>query len=119
LALIIKEQIIEKGESPFLFYMGYSLTNWLENNMQTCAFKQMTGKDCPGCGSQRSFFLLLKGQIGESICMYPALIPIIILFLFLIVHLIFKFNKGGTFLKYNFIVVMSIIVVSYLFKILR
>jgi hypothetical protein len=87
--------------------------------MQSCAFKQATGKDCPGCGSQRSFILLLKGHLWESVCMYPALIPIIILFLFLIVHLIFKFNKGGTYLKYNFIVVTSIIVISYLFKIIR
>ncbi|MGZ4034866.1 MAG: DUF2752 domain-containing protein [Bacteroidia bacterium] len=79
----------------------------------------MTGKDCPGCGSQRAFLLLLKGNLWESICMYPALIPVMIMFLFLIIHLIFKFNKGGIYLKYNFIIVMSIIIISYLFKIIR
>ena len=79
----------------------------------------MTGKDCPGCGSQRAFILLLKGHVWESICMYPALIPIIILFIALIPHLIFKFKNGAVYLKYNFIVVMSIIVISYLFKILK
>lgn len=87
--------------------------------MQTCGFKKAIGFDCPGCGTQRAFIALLKGHVMESICLYPPLIPILILFLFLILHLKFKFTKGGTYLMYMFIVVVSIILVSYLLKMLR
>lgn len=99
--------------------MLYSLTHWLENNMQTCGFKKAIGFDCPGCGTQRAFIALLKGQVMESIRLYPALIPMLILFLFLILHLKFKFTKGGIYLMYTFILVVSIILISYFFKMLR
>ncbi|MBK8496487.1 MAG: DUF2752 domain-containing protein [Chitinophagaceae bacterium] len=38
-----------------------------------------------GCGMQRSFILLMKGDLG-SFMMFPALIPIILLFAFLSAH---------------------------------
>jgi hypothetical protein len=78
-----------------------------------CAFKQLTGFDCIGCGIQRAFVLLLKGDVAASFRMYPALIPMIIMMLFLIVHLIFKFKKGGIFLKYNFIAVAVLMIINY------
>jgi hypothetical protein len=96
--------------------MLLSVTSWLESHMGQCSFKQMTGVDCPGCGSQRAFILLLKGRIWESMCMYPALIPIIIMLAALVLHLVFKFRHGAGFLKYNFITVVSLITVSYLLK---
>jgi hypothetical protein len=96
--------------------MLLSITTWLESHMEPCTFKQLTGVDCPGCGTQRAFILLMKGRVWDSICMYPALIPIIIMLLALVLHLIFKFRNGANFLKYNFITVMAIIVLSYVVK---
>lgn len=32
----------------------------------TCAFKLVTGFDCPGCGGTRAFFYLLHGNIPEA-----------------------------------------------------
>ncbi|MCW3102355.1 MAG: hypothetical protein JWO09_795 [Bacteroidetes bacterium] len=96
--------------------MPDQLVKWMEENMQPCGFKQLTGANCPGCGTQRAFILLLKGEVWESICMYPALIPIIILFIFLIVHLLVKFKKGGIYLMYNFILVMTLILGNFFFK---
>lgn len=32
----------------------------------TCAFKLVTGFDCPGCGGTRAFFYLLNGNIPEA-----------------------------------------------------
>jgi hypothetical protein len=92
--------------------------SWLEGNLQPCGFKQLTGAECPGCGVQRAFILLLKGDVFASVLMYPALIPVIVLFIFLIIHLIFKFRKGGTYLMYNFILVMTLIVGNYIVKLL-
>lgn len=31
-----------------------------------CVFKQMTGWDCPGCGSQRAVHALLHGEIARA-----------------------------------------------------
>ncbi len=89
---------------------------WLEHHYLTCGFKQLTGFDCIGCGIQRAFVLLLKGNIFESFRMYPALIPILVMIVFTIIHLIFKFKKGGTYLMYNFIVVAGLMVINYSIK---
>ena len=72
-----------------------SIINWLENNMLACPYKKYFGLDCLGCGMQRSFLALLKGNFVESFYLYPALVPMIFMFLFLIAHLIFKFKNGG------------------------
>ena len=84
--------------------------------MLPCPYKKYFGLDCFGCGMQRSLVELLKGNILESLYLYPALIPMILLFLFLIVHLIFKFKNGGTWLKYQFIFVVVIVVVNFIAK---
>ncbi|MGN0227353.1 MAG: DUF2752 domain-containing protein [Paludibacteraceae bacterium] len=36
-----------------------------------CAYKQLFGFSCPLCGFQRSMLLLCKGQVWDSICMFP------------------------------------------------
>ncbi len=92
------------------------LITWLENNLLACPYKKYFGMDCLGCGMQRSFVALLKGDFASSFYLYPALIPLIGLFLFLIVHLIFKFRKGGIWLKYLFIFTVSIVVVNFILK---
>jgi Protein of unknown function (DUF2752) len=93
-----------------------SLITWLENNMLSCPYKKYLGVDCFGCGMQRSVLELLKGNFVESFYFYPALIPMILMFLLLIAHLIFKFKNGGTWLKYNFIFVVIIVVINFIYK---
>jgi len=93
------------------------LISWLENNLLTCPYKKYFGIDCFGCGMQRSFVELLKGNFADSFYLYPALIPMLFLFLFLILHLIFKFKNGATMLKYHFIFVVTIVVINFIVKI--
>jgi len=51
--------------------------------------------------------------------LFPALIPTIIMVIYLILHLIFKFAKGAQILKIIFIINTSIVVVlSYIYKII-
>ncbi|MBI2280664.1 MAG: DUF2752 domain-containing protein [Bacteroidetes bacterium] len=71
-----------------------------------------------GCGMQRAFIALLKGDFIESFYLYPALIPMLVMVLFLPIHLIFKFKNGAGLLKYLFIFNISIVIISYLIKIL-
>ena len=96
--------------------MIQKIIDWLENNMQPCPYKQRLGIDCPGCGMQRALIELLKGNIVESLVLYPALIPMILLFIFLILHIIFNFKHGAFVLKSTFILSVSIVFIQYSIK---
>lgn len=72
--------------------------------------------DCPGCGMQRSFLLLLKGDLAASFNMYPALIPVLLLFTLLSFHLAKKLKNGAVMLKYSYIFCAGIILLSYIYK---
>ncbi len=54
-----------------------NIIEFLESIMVPCYFKLMFGINCPGCGLQRSIIFLLKGELWESIKMYPPLLPIV------------------------------------------
>lgn len=92
------------------------IIDWLESHKLPCFYKKILGIECPGCGMQTAFIELLKGNIAESLKTYPALIPIIFLVAFLILHLIFKFKKGALVLKITFIFTAAIIVINYFLK---
>ena len=98
--------------------MRQQLIQWLENHLQPCIYKQSLGIECLGCGFQRSLIALLKGNIWESIMLYPGLIPMILLFAVLLLHLIFHLKNGATLLKYLFIADMTIILINYIIKII-
>ncbi|MCX6297235.1 MAG: DUF2752 domain-containing protein [Bacteroidetes bacterium] len=75
-----------------------SIILWLEDHLLTCPYKAVSGFDCPGCGIQRSFIELLKGNFYISWCLYPALFPTIFTLLFTGLHLYFNFkNYEATF----------------------
>jgi hypothetical protein len=94
------------------------LIKWLESHQQTCSFKDHFGIICPGCGLQRSIIELLKGNLLNSIYLYPALIPILAMFAFLALHLAFKFRNGAFILKIMFIVNISLISLNYIYKLI-
>jgi hypothetical protein len=81
-----------------------------------CAYKQLFGIDCPMCGFQRSFILLLEGNFRESFYLYPALIPTLALIGFFAVHLISKKTIGKKFLLNYGALVLTLIAVSYFAK---
>jgi len=91
---------------------------WLEEHQGPCFYKKYLGVECPGCGMQRAFIELLKGNFVESICLYPPLVPIIIMFIYLSLHLKFNFNKGALYLKIMFIFIASIILINFVLKLL-
>jgi hypothetical protein len=93
------------------------MIEWWENHMIPCPVHQLTGYECPGCGMQRAIIELLKGHVWESILYYPALIPLMLMFIFLILHLKFDFKNGAKILKFVFILNAIIISLNYIFKI--
>ena len=96
-----------------------------EINMYTlllipCLFKKIFGFECPGCGIQRAFILLLKGQIVDSMHMYPALIPTIFMLIYFIYskYYIANKNKADYVLIALFIIVSLIVSINYIYKLL-
>lgn len=68
--------------SYIVLHSSQSWTDWLQHYLLPCPFKWLTGIDCPGCGFQRAFLLLLHGQWKASIQQYPPAIPLLLLGLF-------------------------------------
>jgi len=98
--------------------MFLSIASWLESHMLSCPFKELTGYDCPGCGLQRSFIALLKGDVIEAVMIFPAIFPLIFMFLFLPIHIKFNFHFGADILKLTYILVASLMVGNCLLKLL-
>ena len=98
--------------------MLLSFVSWLEEHQLPCMYQKYLGIPCPGCGFQRSFVLLLKGDFAGSFMAYPPLLPVLSLFLFLFLQLVYKFEKGGTYLKYFFIFTISFLIIHYIIKLI-
>jgi hypothetical protein len=81
-------------------------------------YKALLGLECPGCGMQRSFIEMLKGNFINSLTLYPALLPSMLLVVLLIFHLIFKLQRGAAMLKILFLMNALIIVLHYIYRIL-
>lgn len=94
----------------------YSFIQWLEKHQGACMYKKFLGIECPGCGMQRSLIALLKGNLCESLQLFPALIPLLLMFVFLTLHLKFQFKHGARILIFWFVINTIIIIVSYIQK---
>ena len=92
---------------------------WLEQHMLRCPSKMLLHMDCPGCGLQRGIVALLKGNWAESFSIYPAALPILILFFYLLLHLLFKFKNGTRILTILFMFCASIILVHYIYRVIN
>ena len=92
--------------------------HFLETHMLRCPYKALTGFDCPGCGMQRAFIELLKGNLLSSLQLYPALLPLLFTLGLTAAHLYFKFRNGAAFIRYSYMITAALIVSSYVLKML-
>ncbi|WP_366520048.1 DUF2752 domain-containing protein [uncultured Aquimarina sp.] len=92
------------------------IITFLENNLLSCPSKQFIRIECLGCGLQRSFILLIKGDFLNSIIMYPALIPMFMMIGYLVSHIYFNFKNGASILKYFYFLNIILIVANYIIK---
>lgn len=81
--------------------------------MTTCSWVATFGIECLTCGFQRSTWLLLHGEIKESFFLFPATIPILLLFLILPAHLLFRFTHGARILTFLFVLSAAFILMNY------
>jgi hypothetical protein len=85
--------------------------------MLPCPFKYITSIDCPGCGFQRSVVALIQGDLHKSFLFYPPAIPLLIFFSYGIADSFFKLDtKKQLVKKTGFMIVGTIILVSYCYK---
>jgi hypothetical protein len=86
--------------------------------MLSCSWKESFGIECPTCGFQRSFIELIQGDIVESILLFPATIPLIVTFLILFGHLIFKLRSGAKAIILSFSFTVFLIVSNFVAKLI-
>ncbi len=93
-----------------------NVPDWLEKHQLPCMYKSLTGYECPGCGMQRSFIDLLRGNFLESIHQYPGLLPLLVTVIITFLHLKFRWKKGSQIIIYLIILTISIILISFVAK---
>ena len=105
-----------------MWLQGYvlctNIVDWLEKRQLPCFYKSAFGIECPGCGMQRALIALLRGNLADSIRLYPALIPTITMLALLVVHIFAPLKHGARWLLRLFVVNAVIIVFSYLYKLI-
>jgi hypothetical protein len=94
-----------------------NITSWLEAHLLPCLFKTAFHFDCPGC-FQRSFIALLKGDVLSSLKLYPALLPMLFFFMFLLVVNRFKLPVPALIIKTGTVTIFIIITVSYIYNLI-
>ena len=90
--------------------------DWLEHHLLPCPTKYFFGVECPGCGMQRAIIELLRGNLVESIKLYPPLIPMLLMLVVLVINLKVNSAVWQKVLKYFFIANVAIILINYIFK---
>jgi len=61
--------------------------------MIPCLFLKFTGIPCPGCGGQRSVFYLFQGNFKEAFLIYPAIYPLMIVGILILINLFFPLKN--------------------------
>ncbi|NOU61197.1 DUF2752 domain-containing protein [Marinifilum caeruleilacunae] len=93
--------------------MWHELIQWLEKIQHPCTFKKYMGFPCPGCGFQSAFIELLKGNLWESIQLYPALLPIIGTIISFFIQLKVNSKTGSVIVKTLFFLSIFLILGNY------
>lgn len=78
----------------------------------------MFGVPCPGCGMQRAFISLLKGDLLQSLQLNPALIPFLLAVFYTLFHLKFNFTSGARNIVVLFSLTVLLMTVNFVIKVL-
>ncbi|WP_346881453.1 DUF2752 domain-containing protein [uncultured Algibacter sp.] len=91
----------------------------MEEYMLPCINKKLFGMECMGCGIQRSFALLLKGEFIDAFFMYPAIYSLILLFLSIGINIFFKFKQSNLVISSLAIITIITIITNFTLKIIN
>lgn len=85
--------------------------------MLTCLSKEYFGVECPGCGAQRSLICLLRGEVLDSLALYPALIPFIVFVIVAGLSVIKPVKLDAKWVLIMAIITFSIMIIHYILKV--
>jgi hypothetical protein len=106
------------GQGIIMTLSWSNTVEWLKHHLLVCPSKHFFHLDCPGCGLQRSIIALLEGDLGKSLSLYPATIPIFVLLIYTALHLKLDFKYGAAIIQWGYISCMAIIMIFYIYKII-
>lgn len=95
------------------------MSSEIENYMLPCLNKQLLGFDCFGCGIQRAFLFIFKGEFFLAFKMYPAIYPLLMLSAFLCLNFFFKFKHANKIINFLAITSVITILVSFTIKLIN
>ncbi|WP_425593915.1 DUF2752 domain-containing protein [Marinifilum flexuosum] len=98
--------------------MWLQFIHWLEHLQIPCSFQKYWRTCCPGCGFQSALIELLKGNICESILIYPALIPILVTILLFFIKLKISSKLISITLRSSFFLSIILILSNYIIKLI-
>ena len=87
--------------------------------MLPCMNKSLLGVDCLGCGTQRSFFLLINGNFIKAFYQFPAIYTTLLLFGFLGLHFIDKSRDYHKIIIGMAISNALITIIAYIYKMIN
>ncbi len=93
-----------------------SVSSKMEDFMLPCLTKQLIGLDCPGCGIQRSFVFLLRGEFSASWDMYPAIFTLIPLLLMLTLNYFFSIKFANKIIILLTFLSVALILLNFILK---
>ena len=88
----------------------------LEDYMLPCLNKKLFGIDCLGCGMQRAINLFIHGEFIAAFKMYPAVYTLIILLVYILLNIKFKFQNSQKIISILAVLNIAIIITSYIIK---
>jgi len=89
----------------------------IEKYLLPCMNKSLFGVDCIGCGTQRSFLLLINGEFAKAFYQFPAIYTTVFLFVLIGIHLIDKKRDYQKIIIGLAIINSIIMIISYIYKI--
>lgn len=87
-----------------------------EKEMLPCMWKATTGMECPGCGTQRAFVKMAEGNAQASFAQFPALIPLLVLFLLIPIQLNFAKRISSDWILSVFMLTAFVMFGSFILK---
>lgn len=88
----------------------------IDQYMLPCLTKTFFGFECFGCGFQRSLVLIFKGQFVDAFWMYPAIYPILILGILILLSKFYRFKFLQKSIPFFGILSIIIIITNYTYK---
>jgi len=88
----------------------------MEDFMLPCLNKKFFGFECPGCGGQRAFLFLVKGEFKEAFLLYPAIFPLVILAAIMGLNMIYPIKHYAKLSSIFAAISVTVIILSYVNK---